>query len=71
MPEWIIQWLAQAEGITPAQLAQIESAIPAAQELLALLQQALPLANKALPLVKQVSPAAQIILGALAKKGVS
>lgn len=69
MPDWIIQLIANAEGITPEQLKTIEAAIPAAQELLALVQQALPLANKALPLVKTISPAAQIVLAVIAKHG--
>ena len=68
MPQWILQWIANAEGITPAQLATIEAAIPAAQELLTLAQQALPLANKALPLVKEISPAAQILLSVIEKQ---
>ena len=68
MSDWVIEWIARTEGVSPEQLKTIEDAIPAAQELLALAQQAMPLVNKALPLIKTVSPAAQIIL-AIARKG--
>jgi hypothetical protein len=68
IPEWIISAIANAEGVTPAQLKTIEDAIPAVQELLTIVQQAMPLANQALPLVKQITPAAQIILAVLAKQ---
>jgi len=67
IPTWIIEWVANAEGISADDLKVIEAAIPAAQDCLTLLQQAMPLVNKALPLIKELSPAAQIILAALAK----
>ena len=49
-------------------LAKIEAAIPAAQQLLDILKQAMPLITKATPLLQQVQPAAAIILAAVAKK---
>ena len=67
MSDWIIEWVANAEGINAADLATIEGAIPAAQQLLDLLKQAMPLVTKATPLLQQVQPAAAIILGALQK----
>ena len=67
MPEWIIQWIANAEGVTPEQLKTIEDAIPAAQQLLGILKQAMPLVTAATPLIAQVQPAAVILL-TVAKK---
>ena len=67
IPTWIIEWVANAEGISEADLKTIETAIPAMQDMLVVVQQAMPLVNKALPLIKELSPAAQIILAALAK----
>jgi hypothetical protein len=67
IPDWIVQWVANAEGITPAQLQTIEDAIPAAQELLDVVKQAMPLITKATPLVAKVQPAAAIILAVATK----
>ncbi len=68
MPDWIIQWIASAEGISPEQLKVIEDAIPAAQELLGLLKEAMPIVNRASPLIAKVQPAAAILLAAVAPK---
>lgn len=68
MPEWIIQWIANAEGISSDQLKTIEDAIPAAQELLGILKEAMPLVTKATPLFQQVQPAAAIILATVSSK---
>ena len=68
MSDWIITWVANAEGIDAADLQTIEAAIPAAQQLLDLLKQAMPLVTRATPLLQQVEPAAAIILKAVAKK---
>ena len=65
---WILEWIANAEGISPEQLKVIEDAIPAAQELLDVAKQAMPLITKATPLLQKVQPAANIILAAVAKK---
>jgi hypothetical protein len=68
MSDWIIEWIASAEGINAADLQTIEAAIPAAQALLDLLKQAMPLITKAMPLIQEVQPAAAIILKTVAKK---
>lgn len=70
MSDWIIEWIANAEGVNAQQLATIEAAIPAAQELLDLLKQAMPLVTKAAPLLQQVQPAAAIILAVLQKNNI-
>lgn len=66
--DWILQWVASAEGIDAVDLKTVEDAIEPAQELLALIKQSMPLAYKMLPLIQKVQPAASIILAAVARK---
>jgi hypothetical protein len=65
---WMLEWIARAEGINDADLKTIENAIEPAQQLLGMVKEAMPLLNKALPLVQKVQPAASIILKAVAQK---
>lgn len=62
MSDWLLETAARIEGISDDDMAVIEKAIPAFQQLSALYAQAEPLVAKALPLIAQIKPALDILL---------